>query len=302
MKTFRSLFLALCLIAGFGAVLPAPAQAQTTTFQTTIAAAVTTTSGKIITVTSVGTSSLGIWAPSLNSGSSIQIWVDTELMDVEAVNGTTLTVRRGANGTRAQTHAKSALVIAGPPGLVFFSYPFLGSCTATSIPYLPIVDTVDQYVENCVNGQWAILIAADVNYSQPQVITSAYTNATTTFSSTGISFPVHAGVNYTVRCDLIWQASGTAGAKYEWTGPSSPTAVAAAANMQDTTTTSLQSAVVAFSTAMSNSTAVTTSTNFHDILTLGIVNGANSGTVTLMAASYGTGTLTIQPGSFCVQQ
>lgn len=297
------LFLAVLLLA------PIVAHAQVTTFQTSVASAITSLTQRQFSVASVGTSALGINAPNIAAAAtggapSTQIYIDTELMDVEAVQGTVVTVRRGAGGTRSQTHAVGAPVYAGQPNVVFFVYPFWGSCTASQQISLPIIDVQDQLIENCVNGVWNMLVQGTVNFPQPQIVTTAYTNATTTFSNVfSAGFPVHAKTNYTVRCDIIWQGSAaTTGPKYQFTGPTSPTAVAASATSEVTASTFTQATATAFSTSMANAGTITTATNFHDIVTLGLINGVNAGTVTLQAAANGAGTLTIQPGSFCVQQ
>jgi hypothetical protein len=63
------------------------------------------------------------------------------------------------------------------------------------------------------------------------------------------------------------------------------------------------STTASFSTAITTfGTAGATGTNYVANISLGIINGANAGTVTLQAAANGAGTLTIQPGSFCVMQ
>lgn len=134
---------------------------------------------------------------------------------------------------------------------------------------------------------------------------SAYTNATTTFSTvTGLSFSVSANTNYVVTCQLLFQGSATtAGPKFQFTGPASPTAVAigvvgdvSATALDDGTATAFSSAITALGTLTS------TATNLPTTITLGVLNGANAGTVALQAAANGSGTLTIQPGSFCTIQ
>jgi hypothetical protein len=298
--TLKTLSLAILLMAFCSVGL----FAQASLTQTTLAAAVTASNTQYIVVTSA----TGITAPSLSAGTSTQIYIDTELMDVEAVNGTTLTVRRGAGGTRATTHNSAQVVYAGPPNY-FSVYPRWGSCTAAKEIVLPVIDVLDQYIFNCVTGTngvgtWVVVISGTTNYPVVQTLSTAYTNATTTFSSVpGMLFPVHAGVSYTLRCDLIWQGSATTtGPKYQFTGPGSPTAVASNAISAITASTYAQVSATAFSTSMPNTGTITATTNFHDIVTLGLVNGANTGTVQLQAAANGSGTLTIQPGSFCVQQ
>jgi hypothetical protein len=308
-KLINVLALALAGIAGEAALnqpFVQPANAQTALTETTLSAAVSTTSGKVIQVASAS----GIAAPSLTTGLSYQIYIDTELMDVESVSGTLITVRRGAGGTRAQTHASGTTVYAGVPNQAFFQYPQWGTCTASAQLVLPIIDYVDQYIENCVTspitgvGQWNLVVQGTVNFPQPVQLSSDYSNATTTFSNVfSAGIPVHAGLPYTVRCDIIWQGSATtAGPKYQFTGPTSPTKVVASATSQVTSTTLTQAVATAFSSSMANTGTITASTLFHDIVTLGLINGANSGTLQLQAAANGTGTLTIKAGSYCIQQ
>jgi hypothetical protein len=146
----------------------------------------------------------------------------------------------------------------------------------------------------------------------PQAIVtqgSAYTNATTTFSNVAgssgptLSFTAAASTPYTATCHILWQGSAsTAGPKFQWTGPASPTAVTASMFSAVTATTFAEATATAFSSSMANTGTVTATTNFDATVTLGLVNGTTAGTVTLQAAANGTGTLTIQPGSFCVVQ
>lgn len=141
----------------------------------------------------------------------------------------------------------------------------------------------------------------------PQVVFltgSAYTNATTTFSNvTGLAFSVLATTNYHATCHIYWQGSAaTSGPKYQFTGPGSPTAVVSGMISRITATTDTSAVVTAFSTPLANGGTITTATNFVDLVDIGLVNGANAGTVQLQAASNGAGTLTIQPGSYCSVQ
>jgi hypothetical protein len=111
---------------------------------------------------------------------------------------------------------------------------------------------------------------------------------------------VAAGANYYVECEIVWQGSAnTTGAKYQWTGPSAPSAVVSGASFGITATTGGNAAAVAFSSAMANTGTITTATNFHDVVRFALINGVNAGTVQLQAAANGVGTLTIQPGSAC---
>lgn len=143
---------------------------------------------------------------------------------------------------------------------------------------------------------------------------SAYTNATTTFSNlTGssgqsLAFAVEASTNYLMICNFTYRGSATtAGLKVQVTGPASPTSVAL--NFTQTVTTSATLAATfssesatAFSSAMGDTVAITATTDMPATMTMGLVNGANAGTVQVQAAADGTGTVTVQPGAFCTLQ
>lgn len=144
----------------------------------------------------------------------------------------------------------------------------------------------------------------------PQTVyaNAGYTNATATFSNiTGLSFAVAASTSYHVTCYLTWNPGGatTVGPKYIWTGPASPTAVTAAGILSKTVTTNsnLSVAAASFATTLDDAVAVTASITQTDTLTLGLVNGVNSGTVQLQAALHSaSGTYTLQQGSYCTIQ
>jgi hypothetical protein len=139
---------------------------------------------------------------------------------------------------------------------------------------------------------------------------SAYTNATTSFTSVvggsgqTLSFSVEASTNYYMTCSILWSASAaTAGPKFQITGPSSPTAVQYSVLQAVTATTDGTAGAVAFSTSLNASgTTVVASTNEPASINMGLVNGSTAGTVTVQAAAQGTGTVTIQPGSYCTLQ
>lgn len=138
--------------------------------------------------------------------------------------------------------------------------------------------------------------------------TTAYTNNSTGFTNVigttgggGLTLPLSAFQNFTATCRITWQGSAsTAGPKYQVTGPSSPTAVAIGLNSPITAATAENASAVAFSSAVANAGAVTATTNFTDTLSVAVVNGANAGAIYIQAAANGSGTLTIQPGSYCV--
>src|SRR5215469_3297449 len=96
----------LQFLVGLAALLTAATGlAQTSLTQTTLSAAVATTSINQFRVASI----TGITA------TSTVIFVDSEAMFVNAVAGATLTVTRGYNGTRSTPHLSGAMVLAGPP-------------------------------------------------------------------------------------------------------------------------------------------------------------------------------------------
>jgi hypothetical protein len=72
----------------------------------------------------------------------------------------------------------------------------------------------------------------------------------------------------------------------------------------DTGPTALaDAAATAFSTALTTlGTLADTGVNHTGIITLGLVNGVNAGTVQLQAAANGSGTVTIAVGSYCTMQ
>lgn len=134
--THKILFvLALTLAVASGAL------AQNTTPQTTLSSAII--SGQTqIAVASV--SSNAIVSPSLTMQPAVlgafqtELFVDAELIGVTSLNGTTLTVQRGLEGTPQTPHASGAVVWWGPPN--YFSLSVgnpSGACTASNVTSLP---------------------------------------------------------------------------------------------------------------------------------------------------------------------
>lgn len=141
----------------------------------------------------------------------------------------------------------------------------------------------------------------DLPVPNRQLLTSAYTNATTTASNiSGLSFSVAASANYSWTCHLYYSGSaGTAGLDITVTGPAAPTSVFYSYDEHPTATTIQSSVASAFSTKLTGAATVTASTNLHAVVTLGLQNGANAGTVQLQGSATGAGTVTVQAGSFC---
>lgn len=208
----------------------------------------------------------------------------------------TIAFRNNANGADVNgvsLDGSDRLVLGGANGVTATSIPVPGPIGATT-PNTGAFTTLSVTTIN--DGQFA-----GQNAPKSAYVTSAYTNATTTFSNvTALSFAVGATTNYHATCRITWQGSaGTTGPKYQFTGPAAPTAVAVGMNSVVTATTVIAASAVAFSSAVANTGTVTAATNFTDTIDIGVVNGANAGTVQLQAAANGVGTLTIQPGSYC---
>lgn len=148
LKTFAVALIALLLSA-------VPLSAQTFLTTTTLNTAVTSTTAGTISVLSASTIDVG----------SI-LYLDHEAMQVNAINGTTISVSRGVQGTAAGLHAaglasnggttviiapKASLAGSGPFGLAAIgqSDPPAGACTTTAYRYLPIINVVTGNVWSC---------------------------------------------------------------------------------------------------------------------------------------------------------
>jgi hypothetical protein len=138
MKTLKTLVLALLIVAlGSYGYQPSVA-AQSTTTQTTLSAAVSDTNTNTIEVTSA----TGFTA------NTTYAFIDGELMAVQAVSGTRITVLRGASGTRSGTHRSGAIVHVGPFS-AFRSVDPQGSCVPANETYLPQINYITGLVWNC---------------------------------------------------------------------------------------------------------------------------------------------------------
>lgn len=147
MKNLKTLILSL-----FMGLAMLPAFAQTVLTNTTLSAAVTSSNAKLIVVASA----TGITAPSTSDFTKqTYLWVDRELMDVEAVNSTTITVVRGAHGTAATLHASSAFIFVIPASkATFFGILPTGACTRTNELLLPRIYYPLGIISDCLGGQW----------------------------------------------------------------------------------------------------------------------------------------------------
>jgi hypothetical protein len=120
--------------------------AQNTLTETTLAAAVDDSSNIIQVASATGITT------SPNTTATM-LFVDRELITVLAVNGTEVTVARGANGTPAAGHASGAVVLAGNPKF-FIDHDPQG--TTSNALVTPLVNTSNgqQWLLSSVTGTW----------------------------------------------------------------------------------------------------------------------------------------------------
>jgi hypothetical protein len=139
--------------------LAGAAFAQTALTSTTLS---TATDNKQVTV--VVASATGFNAPGLaqakggvggmSTANLTVLYVDREVMDIVAVSSTTITVRRGTQGTAATAHASGATVRVGPASNFALADP-VGTCTRTLVPYVPVINVKTGEGFDCVNSMWA---------------------------------------------------------------------------------------------------------------------------------------------------
>lgn len=172
MKSFKiALLLVVALLAGQAAF------AQTTINSTTLSTAITDTGATTgIVVASIGSGATAVLAGQV-------LFIDGEAMTVRTTpTTTTVTVNRHTQATRGQTHASGAIVyygngqafVSGTSGVQFYQ----GSCTASANLYLPLIDTVNGTVGNCLDSRWSwtrLSAPAAATYPLHPVVNAAYT-------------------------------------------------------------------------------------------------------------------------------
>lgn len=193
-------------ILSIALLLALPAFGQTILTITTLSSAVSSTTQAAQNQKIVVASATGISAPT-NLQPNTDLWIDNELMAVEAVSGTTITVRRGLSPSKASPHASGALVFVGPPP-AFFGKPEgaaggdpQGSCTRGNLLYLPFINVVNSHVSDCVGGVW--VTGVNTTYlTNTQYRISFPTPGGTAYSSLGTSTAVGATTVYCTEIDL----------------------------------------------------------------------------------------------------
>jgi hypothetical protein len=212
MKTILK-FYAVVLIALVACV---PAQAQSSVTQTTLGAAVTSTSNNRVSLASTTNVIVGT-----------VLFIDNEELVVESlVGGGAVQVQRGAGGTRASGHVSGAGVIVGPPQAFVVKDP-QGSCTAGVGPfqYTPVVNVTNGLQWLCsLNGHvapgWGNSLEAPntttpVSSAAGPILPSGPLFHTSGVAAiTGFTIPVgfdpSSGQSFTIIADSVfsWTAAG----------------------------------------------------------------------------------------------
>ena len=144
-------------------------------------------------------------------------------------------------------------------------------------------------------------------------LSGAYTNATTGFTNVcetaaclhTMGFPIANTQTLHMRCHLIYQVSATTdGIILTVTGPGTPSVLAQSFDWNTTLTAHSNSAITTatYGTQIPTTgvTTGTATTNFTAEYVVSVTNSTTAGTLQLQAKGVGTGTLTIQPGTYCV--
>ena len=169
---------------------------QTFLTQTTLAAAVTTTSTTQVHLTS---------ATGVTAAVTV-LFIDQEALFVNSISGTYASVTRGYNGTQSGTHASAALVFVGPATAYAYQAP-TGSCTRTqgalngNVLYLPViaygVDGMLPTASDCVGGVWTTSFLQSSSNNTPLRTMAPDPGAV---AYTGIDSSGTAGTNTSMFC------------------------------------------------------------------------------------------------------
>ena len=160
-KLFNIAMLVVVLLAGLNTNAFSQATQPT---KTTLSAALDGTATRFTV-----TSATGFVASNFQTGLIYGAFVDNEFIIITGVTGTTITGRRGQANTNQTPHKSGAYVVVGQLGSQqqsgtqiggpFVQTPYQGACTATSYPFMPIIQVNanaigGQAMYNCLDGQW----------------------------------------------------------------------------------------------------------------------------------------------------
>lgn len=142
-KILRFLMVIAVLSAVIVPLVPQQATAQTSVTSTILSAALGQTDTTMYVASATGfTASSGT--------ATYYAYIDRELVGIRAVSGTTITITRGQQQTKAMPHRVSSVVFVGPAVAFAQSDPGSGQCTLqTSQQYTPVINIVNGNVWNC---------------------------------------------------------------------------------------------------------------------------------------------------------
>jgi hypothetical protein len=185
----KTLYL-LLLFVGLGA----SAYAQTALTQTTLSAAVSSSTHNIPLTSATG----------VTAGTSM-LYVDGEAMFVNSISGKIASVTRGYFGTLAGGHISLSNVLIGPPN-AFNSVDPVGSCVAANTPFTPYVNVRNntQWLCSTVTLGW---VPGFGNPSENKGVTAAVASVAGATNPSGPLFHVTGALAITA-----WGSSTTAGA------------------------------------------------------------------------------------------
>jgi len=162
---------------------------------TTLSAAVAL-GDKVITVASA----TGITGRA-NGAATTLLYVDFELMEVESITGTIVTVKRGISPTQATAHLSAATVYVGPPGAFYNGNPAGAASTTTAGVYYPAIVPSTREIYNIVGGLWV---------KQSQIVPATVVNVGTIGTATGLTVSEYGdGVTHQTKITLAATPVGT---------------------------------------------------------------------------------------------
>lgn len=162
---------------------------------TTLSAAVAL-GDKTITVASA----TGITARYFGAATTL-IYVDFELMEVESVTGTIVTVKRGISPTQASAHLSGAKVWLGPPEAFYNGNPSGAASTTTAGVYYPAIVPATREIYNIVGGLWV---------KESQIVPATVVNVGTVGTATGLTVAEYGdGINHQTKITLAATPVGT---------------------------------------------------------------------------------------------
>ena len=153
-------------------LLPVTASAQLTVVQTTLSNTMNDSQNTMV----VASASCTICGGTIAVGN--EVFLDREALIVTAVNSTTLTVKRGQDGTSAAAHTSGILVFVAPTQYFARGFESTGRCTAVNELALPKINTSTGTIQYCINSRWTgqSLTASEINNkAYTPVVNTAYT-------------------------------------------------------------------------------------------------------------------------------